>query len=417
MARQFILPVILQIVFLSFTLSVKVCDNQFDYDNPFTTNCHDDPDGDASPKDIIDRWGISTQIEHTLYTPSGYQIYIIQAVPLDASSTAAPLVFAHGIGLNMRGFLSLQNSTLAYNALLQQKRQVFLLANRGTIFSTGTNNGLTMNDYNYWKFNFEDIALEELVLAINLAKQQTGRNPIHVGFSMGNTIGFVLCSLKPDYCTQNLAGIVALAPIAYMDNYIPSAYGWLSLFWPIAQPFAKMLWNGNMMPRNPQQTKMCLTNSITMMGCYVSKAVLFGFDYDGLNWPKLPIIWTNNQDSIGENVFTHFSQNINSARFARFDYKINNVAVYGTPTNPDYEVEKIPVKVALFTGKNDALATEKNAQKLWNKLPVGSRCSFTSVNSPTFAHDGFINNKNLYTLVVQPVLTTVSQMEQGICNP
>lgn len=53
----------------------------------------------------------------------------------------------------------------------------------------------------------------------------------------------------------------------------------------------------------------------------------------------------------------HYGQIIQSGRFQRFDYgKATNLKKYGSEQPPEYDLSKIKVKTALFTGDVDILA-------------------------------------------------------------
>lgn len=71
-----------------------------------------------------------------------------------------------------------------------------------------------------------------------------------------------------------------------------------------------------------------------------------------------PVQFILNPDTIGIDVVTHYSQIILSKKFEQFDYgSVTNLIVYGSITPPEYNLTNISVKVALYVGANDWLAT------------------------------------------------------------
>ncbi|CAH1112907.1 unnamed protein product [Psylliodes chrysocephalus] len=409
--------VLVLISLVGYCLGVKVCPTESDYNNLFSTKCSENPDAGASPKEIVDRWNISTQTEHYLVTSDGYVFLVVQCVPYIEDLSAAAVVLGHGIALNSRGYLNMKNNTLVYNLLIH-KHQVYLINFRGTIFSTNTTNGISIDQFEYWTFTYEHLGLEEVAITISLAKNITNRKVVYVGFSLGTTAAFALCSLKPIFCKEALVGIVALAPVAYLDILIPSALGLLAPIWPVNEHFVKEKYNGRIMPRNENELKLYTSNSISMKIFYNERILFFGNNPGSIPWQYYPVCIINNPDAIGHNVVEHFDQNILAAQFRRFDYKDKNknTAVYGTPDPPNYAVPDISVKVSLMTGKNDLLATEKNALKLWNNLSLSARCTFHSIDEPNFTHENFMQHEYLFEKLVNPALTIIKNMEGGICS-
>lgn len=61
----------------------------------------------------------------------------------------------------------------------------------------------------------------------------------------------------------------------------------------------------------------------------------------------------------------HYAQIINSGRFQRFDYGVKeNLKRYGSKTPPEYDLSKIKVKTALYSGDVDKLADPQDVQWL-----------------------------------------------------
>lgn len=83
-----------------------------------------------------------------------------------------------------------------------------------------------------FSYRYEHLG-EEVAITASLAKRLTNRRVFYVGFSLGTTAVFTLCSLKPQFCLETLIGILAMAPIAYLDVFIPSILGPLAPTWPL----------------------------------------------------------------------------------------------------------------------------------------------------------------------------------------
>ena len=61
----------------------------------------------------------------------------------------------------------------------------------------------------------------------------------------------------------------------------------------------------------------------------------------------------------------HYGQIIEAGRFQRYDYGADeNMKRYGSETPPEYDLSKIKVKTALFTGDVDTLADPEDVEWL-----------------------------------------------------
>lgn len=53
--------------------------------------------------------------------------------------------------------------------------------------------------------------------------------------------------------------------------------------------------------------------------------------------------------------FLHYSQEVNSHKFRKYDYGLKNLIVYHSFTPPKYNINNIQAPVALYYGENDKL--------------------------------------------------------------
>ena len=66
----------------------------------------------------------------------------------------------------------------------------------------------------------------------------------------------------------------------------------------------------------------------------------------------------------------HWVQHIDNDRFGHFDYGwVKNMLKYKSRTPPEYDVSKVDVDVAIFTGSTDAMADPTDVKKFISKLP------------------------------------------------
>lgn len=72
----------------------------------------------------------------------------------------------------------------------------------------------------------------------------------------------------------------------------------------------------------------------------------------------MPVIMTNTPAGAATKQMLHFTQEINSGHFRKYDYGLfQNYVVYGQAFPPDYPLESITAPVALYYSSNDWLVS------------------------------------------------------------
>ena len=68
----------------------------------------------------------------------------------------------------------------------------------------------------------------------------------------------------------------------------------------------------------------------------------------------------------------HWEQGLLTSTFQKYDWGSEelNMHHYGTPAPPTYDLSKVAVKTALFSGSNDYLADPTDVQRLVKELPT-----------------------------------------------
>jgi len=88
---------------------------------------------------------------------------------------------------------------------------------RGNTYSRGHCH-LTDEDFDYWKFSWDQMAEFDLPASIDYVIDVTGQEKIHfVGHSMGTTTFMAMVNSRPEYADKILMANL-LAPVAYLTN-------------------------------------------------------------------------------------------------------------------------------------------------------------------------------------------------------
>lgn len=84
----------------------------------------------------------------------------------------------------------------------------------------------------------------------------------------------------------------------------------------------------------------------------------------------LPVIFGHMPAGCNMKQVNHYIQLVDNGRFCQYDYgSKDNMQRYGSPTPPDYPLEKITAPVGLYYTLNDYLSSEVDVQRLAKALP------------------------------------------------
>lgn len=273
---------------------------------------------------------------------------------------------------------------------------------RGNIYSRKHKN-LTLEDPQFWKFSFDEMAKYDLPAMLDFVLEKTGVEKLHyVGHSMGTTVFFALMSSQPEY-QERIASMVALAPVATVTS-ISSPIKYLAPVVNDLQFVLRLFGNDEELMTNPllislwDPYKACSNQAL----CENLQFLITGFDPSRADQTMVPIILTHNPAGSSTQTLFHFAQGFSSGRFQQFDHgRIENMKMYGQPTPPEYDVAKIKIPITLFWANNDWLTSQKDILHLENQLPhlKGSY----KVSNPIFSHLDFLWATDAKPLVYEKI--------------
>nr|XP_055179194.1 lipase member K isoform X3 [Nyctereutes procyonoides] len=276
------------------------------------------PEANMNISQIISYWGYPHE-EYDVVTEDGYVlgIYRIPRGRRCPRKTGRPVVYLqHGLIASATNWIcNLPNNSLA-----------FLLADFGYDVWMGNSRGNTWSrrhlkvspkSREYWAFSLDEMANYDLPATINFILEKTGQERLYyVGHSQGTTIAFIAFSTNPELA-KRIKIFFALAPVITV-KYTQSP---LKKFTTLSREVVK-----------------------SRLDVYLA------------------------QSSAGTSVqnMLHWAQAANSGLFQAFDWgnPAQNMRHFHQRTPPLYDVTKMEVPTAVWSGGHDRVADPRDVENL-----------------------------------------------------
>lgn len=259
----------------------------------------------------------------------------------------------------------------------------------------------------FWKFTWEEIGLYDLPAMIDYILNVTGRESLYyIGHSQGTTISYVLLSMKPEY-NQKINLMISLAPVAWMGN-VKS---------PIVQTFSSTANElSSVLDYSILSSGTDLFHKVSpylctwlMVKCENILFTLMGHEHR-INDTLWPIIFGHVPTGSSTLQLVHYGQLVNSNRFCRFDYGVENIDRYGQATPSDYNISMIEVPVVLYYSDKDLLSDVQDVMKLKSKLTNVLDNIFLS----DFGHLDYLYAADAYDLVYNRIIGQIRKFEKDV---
>ncbi|KAG5864112.1 hypothetical protein JTB14_005552 [Gonioctena quinquepunctata] len=255
------------------------------------------------------------------------------------------------------------------------------------------------------------MGIYDLPAVLELVIEKTKQKPIYLGVSLGTTVCLVLSSTRPEIANEKLKGMILYAPVGYMNN-LKSYVRFLVPYADMLEVILKAIFIGAI-PKTDIPKRICSSSASLMYLCETIKMPILGNRYEHLDALYEPLL-ISRVDYVPLGIVAHYAQIIRNRRFEQRDFgKSENINKYGQPHPPLYDVSKISVPAALFTGPNDWLGTEENAKRLYGHLDKRSRCGYYSIDN--YSHMDFEDGREIVPFVLKPTLNVLDTFENGEC--
>ncbi|KAJ0060563.1 hypothetical protein NL108_016028, partial [Boleophthalmus pectinirostris] len=246
--------------------------------------------------------------------------------------------------------------------LSQSGFDVWISNSRGNTWSR-KHSSLNPHQDQFWAFSHDEMALKDLPAVINYVLNVTEQQQLHyIGHSQGTTIGFMAFSSLPSLAAK-VRLFVALAPVATVD-FTQSPMTKLSVLPEIA--IWDLFGRRDFLPQSHViewfAEHVCPEHSAL---CGNLLFVLCGFNQDNLNMTRTPVYTTHCPAGTSVQNMVHWSQAVKGGKLRAFDYGAKeNMKHYNQTSPPVYDVRRMKVPTALFSGGHDTLADPKDVALL-----------------------------------------------------
>ncbi|KAI1306442.1 Lipase member M [Halotydeus destructor] len=286
---------------------------------------YEDPDVKRTVRELVESRGFKLE-NHHVTTDDGYILTLHRLVnPHHNHNNVRPLLLQHGFGscsvhwmVNSADGHAVPcadspdsvNDNVSNNtafALSNGGFDVWLGNFRGNHYSA-KHKRLTTDDLSYWDFSIDELVQYDLPAMIDHIIETTGQPSIrYIGFSQGTTAMFGLLSEKPEY-NAKLKPYIAMAPIISYYNST-SLIGWLPRV--LAAIHGE---HGVAMPTGLNR----LMSTGRLMGSFLARpwqifnhhvlGLGFGFNYDQIDWERLPVVASRPFGDLSYKSFRHHTQ-------------------------------------------------------------------------------------------------------------
>ncbi|XP_046510803.1 lipase member K isoform X2 [Equus quagga] len=306
------------------------------------------PEANMNISQIISYWGYPCE-EYDVVTKDDYVLGIYR-IPhgrgYPRRTAPKPVVYLqHGLIASASNWISnLPNNSLA-----------FLLADNGYDVWMGNSRGNTWSRKHlkfspkspeFWAFSLDEMAKYDLPATINFIVEKTGQEQLYyVGHSQGTTIAFIAFSTNPELA-KKIKIFFALAPVITV-KYTQSPMKKLAT---LSRKAVKVLFGDKMFYSQTFfdhfiATKVC-NRKLFHHICSNFLFTLSGFDWKNLNMSRLDVYLA--QSPAGTSV--------------------QNMLHWAQLTPPLYNVTKMEVPTAVWSGGQDLVADPKDVENLLPKI-------------------------------------------------
>ncbi|XP_053441082.1 lipase member K [Nycticebus coucang] len=330
------------------------------------------PEANMNISQIISYWGYPHE-EYDVVTKDGY-ILGIYRIPhgkgYPPKTASKPVVYLqHGLIASASNWIcNLPNNSLAF-ILADTGYDVWLGNSRGNTWSR-KHLKLSPKSPEYWAFSLDEMSKYDLPATINFILEKTGQEQLYyVGHSQGTTIAFIAFSTNPELA-KKIKLFFALAPVVTVKHTKSP----LKKLTTLSRHVIKVLLGDKMVYPHTLfnqyiATKVC-NQKLFHRICSNFLFTLCGFDTKNLNMSRLDVYLSQNPAGTSVQTMLHWAQAVNSGQLQAFDWgnPAENLMHFHQLTPPFYNVTKMEIPTAVWSGGQDVVADPKDIENLLPKI-------------------------------------------------
>ncbi|XP_042315947.1 lipase member M-like [Sceloporus undulatus] len=356
--------------------------------NEITSKRHLNPQEFMTINEIIHYWGYPSE-EHEILTDDGYYLQanrIHHGIYSTGKSEPRPVVLlVPGLVTEGRCWIgNLPNNSLGF-FLADAGYDVWIINNRGTTWSRKHQN-LTVDQEEFWNFSFHEMAMYDIPAAIDFILQKTEQDKLYyIGHSQGGAVGLIASSIMPQLA-KKIKLFMCFAPPYTLGN----TKGPMKMLLSLPDELKKSIWGNKEFSFFSNKLKASNANlcSYPVIDKFCLQLIFLcaGFNANNLNVSRADMYIGTYPDFTSVKTIRHWSQITKSKEFKYFDYGRKNKVVYNMTKPPFYEIERMNVPTAVWSGGNDIIARAKDIEQLLRRI---SNLVFHK-NIPSWHHADFI---------------------------
>eukprot|EP00604_Paraphysomonas_vestita_P002626 CAMPEP_0174818000 /NCGR_PEP_ID=MMETSP1107-20130205/591_1 /TAXON_ID=36770 /ORGANISM="Paraphysomonas vestita, Strain GFlagA" /LENGTH=345 /DNA_ID=CAMNT_0016029271 /DNA_START=188 /DNA_END=1225 /DNA_ORIENTATION=+ len=326
----------------------------------------------------------------------------------------SPVILQHG----------LLDSSYTWVSNFEDESLGYLLADNGFDVWFGNNRGnrygrnhTTLNPddgtNNFWAFTWDEMGMIDAPTMIHYVLDKTGYDSVGwVGHSEGTIQMFAAGTstnngdeyLKSAIEKVNL--FVALAPVAYVSNMQSKLLQFLAHTDVIDRLMNRGIYE--FLPYGPIEQvapeicrrgdKLCDIFLMTVCGPTLQ-----------LNSSRIQVYVSETPAGTSSQNMKHWIQGVLNPTFQKYDFGTDelNIQHYGTSTPPSYDLSKLVIPTALFSGSHDYLGDPKDVTKIVNEVP-SNKIVYNDIQ-PDYAHLDFVWAPNAVDRIYNKAISLLQQ--------
>lgn len=329
------------------------------------------------------------QINSNIYDPNS-KYYSPPDREYITNSFKHPVLFQHGLLDSSDGWLCNEEHLNLPLILANLGFDVWLSNSRGNKYSR---NHISLNpdsSFEFWQFSFEEMGYYDIPSVIEyIIKINKMFNKInYIGHSQGTCMLFAALtnSNLQDFFRQTINSFIALAPVARVGN-IKS--GLLSLMDTLKtdtylpeECFSSIshipIFRNNVNISFTKDITLWINKNFPKLTNLIIDAISDYNSYNLNNQNRVNVYLSKFPSGTSLKALRHFSQNMRSKNFNKFDYgKEANCYIYKNSLPGDYDLRSIKgFKIALISGSVDKLSCIEDVEWLRDELQYGNNISY-----------------------------------------